>query len=135
MPLLNSALIHPRMLGELTPKFFPDSAAVQLLPAETLNALHDPSAQTDWLTVAGLEAIPCNVSNRVQRQEDEMRTVKTTFVSTNFWILLNGYFPQIDETMSLFVTDAKGRQTRYNITSIYADSIKNLTKVEGQVVL
>lgn len=133
MPLHNSALIHPKMLTELTPKFFPDFAAVQHLPAEALNALHDPSAQTDWATVTGLEAIPCNVSNRVQRQQDETRTVKTTFVSTNFWIVLNGCYPQIDETNRILVTHPEG-QTRYDITSMYVDSLRRITKLEGQVV-
>jgi hypothetical protein len=134
VPLLNSNLIHPTMLTELTPKFFPDAAAIQYLPTETLNALHDPSAQTDFVTVAGLAAIPCNVSNRVQRMQDEMRTVKTTYVSTNFWIVLNGCYPQIVETMSVLVTHPEG-QVRYNINSIYVDSLRKITKLEGQVVL
>jgi hypothetical protein len=133
MPLLNSGLVHPRMLRDLAPKFFPDSAAVQRLPVETLNALHDPSAQTDWATVTGLEAIPAHVSNIPTRRGDEVRTATTTYVSTNFWIVLAGLFPQIKETDSLLITHPEG-VTRFNITSTYIDALRKLTKFEGQVV-
>jgi hypothetical protein len=133
VPLLNSALVHPHLLAQLAPKFFPDSAAIQQLPLETLNALHDPSAQTDWATVTGLAAIPCRVSNIPTKRGDEIRTPTTTYVSTTYWIVLAGCFPQIKETYSVLITHPEG-QTRYNITSIYIDGLRKITKLEGQVI-
>jgi hypothetical protein len=124
-------LVHPRLLERLTPSFFVDRAAIQQLPAEALNALNDSTAQTDWQNMPGLSSIPCYVTKLAAKMGDEVRTQDTTFVASNFFVVLSGYFPQITETMRAVVTRPTDTLT-LDIEAVYGDSRLAITKLEGK---
>ncbi len=133
MPRPGSTLVHPRLRTDLAPRHFPDSGRVEQLPTENLNTLNDPTAQADWAVVTGLEVIPCLIAPLSLKRGDEVRTVKTTFVATEFYIYLAGSFPQITERMRFVVSRSTGELV-FDILSVFVDPLQQFTKLEGQII-
>ena len=81
----------------------------------------------DWSNVSGLTNIPCMLaphSPGTPPQGDKRYTAQDTATSTEFHLLLDGWFPGILQTQRALVDG-----TPYEIMSVEADSQKTMTRL------
>ena len=87
----NYGLVHPRMLCELTPNFYPSDCTINSVTIE-INSFGD-----EILTqVEVLVDVPCRIAPSNSR---EVLGPQQEFVERAGQVTLAGYYPQIDSDM------------------------------------
>src|SRR5690606_37877126 len=136
MPRPGTPLVHPRMTSSLQAVgWFEARVAVQKAShTRTDTGIRVPS----WSTIPGLDRIPARVAPvsgaqpQAQRHGTEHRSRDGEWVEHTHVVALNGFFPQIDETMRL-VVDANPDRA-FEIVLAVTDSDDHTTDVFCRVV-
>lgn len=125
--MLNSTVIHPRMLESVGNIFFRQSADIY---AQDLAVGPDSFGQppTPGL-LPGHEGIRCSVQRSFIRSLED-RTDKMTVTTTRYAILLDGYYPAIKSRMQAKVDG----MVTYDIQSVFQHSQRKYTQLEVEIV-
>jgi hypothetical protein len=119
---VNTAVVDPRFLSQVGVAFFPTIGSIEApLPSQS-----DSGEESyTWTPVDGLESVALAFAPSAGvRYNTEIRRDNMTEVRVTQYALLQGYYPQITESMRLVIDDVA-----WNILAIDADSQSTITQL------
>lgn len=136
MPFANTPLIHPKLFASL-PKHFPSRCAIYAAVVATNSIGERILTPTDGALIggqaplAGMESIPCAISDFITRrlESNETRTETSTYVEALQNVLLGGYYPLITEAMRASIDGVV-----YNIRGVTLSIVHSHTELTVEVI-
>lgn len=128
MPLTTN-ILHERLWQELG-AFYPSWCRILYRTTPSISPLGE--MQAGFPTLAGHDYIACRLSAKAgntQEQASEVRTAESTYTSAMRHCGLDGYYPQITDTMIAVVDGVE-----YDIRGVVHDGTKAHTKLMLELI-
>lgn len=121
----SSPIMHPRLLGALTPRFYPSSVSIQ---SYTATRATDGGEVKTWAIEACWSALRCAISGSGGY---EVKRADSTIATSSHRIAIAGYYPTIAPKMRAVDNDTGDT---FDILSVASDSHIQTTSLVCQIV-